>query len=103
MMQGMLMDMLRALATPNMDIRKKTLDIALDLINQHNIDEVPYSILQGHPLPASQKSSLHLPLVFMSISTHSGMRNSARHRCVYVSLPGLTPRWEGIISADAVA
>ena len=41
MMQGMLMDMLRALATPNMDIRKKTLDIALDLINQHNIDEVP--------------------------------------------------------------
>ena len=39
-MQNMLMDMLRALATPNMDIRKKTLDIALDLINQHNIDEV---------------------------------------------------------------
>ena len=41
-MQGMLMDMLRALATPNMDIRKKTLDIALDLINQHNIDEVSH-------------------------------------------------------------
>ena len=40
MMAGMLMDVLRALATPNMDIRKKTLDIALDLITQHNIDEV---------------------------------------------------------------
>ncbi|CAL8470680.1 g10222 [Coccomyxa elongata] len=39
-MQAMLMDVLRALATPNMDIRKKTLDIALDLITQHNIDEV---------------------------------------------------------------
>ena len=39
-MQGMLMDILRALATPNMDIRKKTLDIALELINQQNIDEV---------------------------------------------------------------
>ena len=38
-MQGMLMDVLRALAAPNMDIRKKTLDIALDLITQHNIDE----------------------------------------------------------------
>ncbi|KAK9833410.1 hypothetical protein WJX81_002667 [Elliptochloris bilobata] len=35
-----LMDMLRALATPNMDIRKKTLDIALDLITSRNIDEV---------------------------------------------------------------
>ena len=33
------MDMLRALATPNMDIRKKTLDIALDLITSRNIDE----------------------------------------------------------------
>jgi coatomer subunit beta len=39
-MQAMLMDVLRALATPNMDIRKKTLDIALDLITQQNIDEV---------------------------------------------------------------
>ena len=51
-MQAMLMDMLRALATPNMDIRKKTLDIALDLINQHNIDEVPCSTAQGQLLSA---------------------------------------------------
>ena len=40
MMQEVLMDMLRALAAPNMDIRKKVLDIALDLIDQRNIDEV---------------------------------------------------------------
>lgn len=33
------MDILRALATPNMDIRKKTLDIALDLVSPQNIDE----------------------------------------------------------------
>lgn len=39
-MQEMLMDVLRALTSPNMDIRKKTLDIALDLINSRNIDEV---------------------------------------------------------------
>jgi hypothetical protein len=50
-MQNMLMDMLRALATPNMDIRKKTLDIALDLINQHNIDEVTPAAWQ-HPVSA---------------------------------------------------
>ena len=34
------MDVLRALTSPNMDIRKKTLDIALDLITSRNIDEV---------------------------------------------------------------
>lgn len=40
-MQDMLMDVLRALATPNLDIRQKTLDLALDLITHRNIDEVP--------------------------------------------------------------
>nr|BAC87706.1 coatomer subunit beta [Botryococcus braunii] len=39
-MTEMLMDVLRALAAPNMDIRKKALDISLDLITQRNIDEV---------------------------------------------------------------
>ena len=34
------MDVLRALATPNLDIRQKTLDLALDLITHRNIDEV---------------------------------------------------------------
>lgn len=32
--------MLRALSSPNLDIRRKTLDIALDLITSRNIDEV---------------------------------------------------------------
>jgi hypothetical protein len=31
---------LRALSSPNLDIRRKTLDIALDLITSRNIDEV---------------------------------------------------------------
>ena len=35
-----IMDVLRALSSPNLDIRKKTLDIALDLITLRNIDEV---------------------------------------------------------------
>ena len=52
-MQELLMDVLRALATPNMDIRKKTLDIALDLITARNIDEVltrtlPFALTAFH-------------------------------------------------------
>ena len=44
-MQDVLMDILRALSSPNMDIRKKTLDIAMDLITSRNIDEVGGSVL----------------------------------------------------------
>jgi coatomer subunit beta len=39
-MVDMIMDVLRVLSSPNMDIRRKTLDIALDLITPRNIDEV---------------------------------------------------------------
>jgi len=39
-MEELLMDILRALNSPNMDIRKKTVDIALDLITSKNIEEV---------------------------------------------------------------
>ena len=39
-LQELLMDILRALASPNMDIRRKTLDIALDLVSPKNIEEV---------------------------------------------------------------
>ncbi len=34
------MDVLRVLSSPNLDIRKKTLDIAMELITARNIDEV---------------------------------------------------------------
>ncbi|OIV89950.1 hypothetical protein TanjilG_24449 [Lupinus angustifolius] len=39
-MVEMVMDVLRALSTPNVDIRRKTIDIALELITLRNIDEV---------------------------------------------------------------
>ena len=39
-LQEMLMDILRALTSPNLDIRSKTLDIALDLVSARNVDEV---------------------------------------------------------------
>ncbi|KAG2433993.1 hypothetical protein HYH02_012454 [Chlamydomonas schloesseri] len=39
-MTEVVMDTLRALSSPSLDIRKKTLDISLDLITARNIDEV---------------------------------------------------------------
>ncbi|XP_010246790.1 PREDICTED: coatomer subunit beta-1-like [Nelumbo nucifera] len=39
-MIDMIMDVLRALSSPNLDIRRKTLDIVLELITPRNIDEV---------------------------------------------------------------
>ncbi|KAF3781577.1 Coatomer subunit beta-1 [Nymphaea thermarum] len=36
----MIMDILRALSSPNLDIRRKTLDIVLELITPRNVDEV---------------------------------------------------------------
>ncbi|KAF9615164.1 hypothetical protein IFM89_022225 [Coptis chinensis] len=36
----MIMDVLRALSSPNLDIRRKTIDIALELITPRNVDEV---------------------------------------------------------------
>ena len=34
------MDMLQALSSPNMDIKRKCLDVALSLVSKKNIDEV---------------------------------------------------------------
>ncbi|XP_057459805.1 coatomer subunit beta-1-like [Actinidia eriantha] len=39
-MVDMIMDVLRALSSPNLDIRRKTIDISLELITPRNIDEV---------------------------------------------------------------
>ena len=39
-MQEMVMDILRAVNSPNSDIRRKALDIVLDLVTARNIDEV---------------------------------------------------------------
>ncbi|KAI3956558.1 hypothetical protein MKW92_026115 [Papaver armeniacum] len=39
-MVDMIMDVLRALASTNLDIRRKTIDTALELITPQNIDEV---------------------------------------------------------------
>lgn len=43
--QEQLLDVLRALSSPNLDIRRKTLDITLDLLTPRNIDEVSWQLL----------------------------------------------------------
>jgi coatomer subunit beta len=43
-MQEMVMDVLRALSSPNLDIRQKCLDITLDLITPRNIAEVVHAL-----------------------------------------------------------
>ena len=39
-MSEMLMDVLRALSSPNLDVKEKVLSIALDLVNSRSVDEV---------------------------------------------------------------
>ncbi|ABO95545.1 predicted protein [Ostreococcus lucimarinus CCE9901] len=40
LLQAMIMDILRAISSPNIDIKRKTLDLVLDLITPRNIDDV---------------------------------------------------------------
>ncbi len=49
-MQELLLDVLRALASPNLDIRQKTLDLALDLVTNRNIDEAGRLPARLHPV-----------------------------------------------------
>lgn len=36
------MDILRVLSTPDLEVRKKTLQLALDLVSSRNVEEVNY-------------------------------------------------------------
>lgn len=39
------MDILRVLSTPDLEVRKKTLQLALDLVSSRNVEEVKYILL----------------------------------------------------------
>lgn len=39
------MDILRVLSTPDLEVRKKTLQLALDLVSSRNVEEVKYLLL----------------------------------------------------------
>ena len=42
------MDILRVLSTPDLEVRKKTLQLALDLVSSRNVEEVKYILLLFH-------------------------------------------------------
>ena len=41
--QELVMDILRVLSAPDLEVRKKTLSLALDLVSSRNIEEVSYA------------------------------------------------------------
>lgn len=40
--QDLVMDILRVLSTPDLEVRKKTLQLALDLVSSRNVEEVGF-------------------------------------------------------------
>jgi len=54
-LQEVLMDIMRALSSPNLDIKKRVLDIAMDLLQPQNIDEV-ISKLKGEIVKTQDKN-----------------------------------------------
>ena len=40
LIQDLVMDILRVLSTPDLEVRKKTLQLALDLVSSRNVEEV---------------------------------------------------------------
>ncbi|OBS80323.1 hypothetical protein A6R68_21475 [Neotoma lepida] len=40
-LQDLVMDILRVLSTPDLEVRKKTLQLALDLVSSRNVEEIP--------------------------------------------------------------
>jgi coatomer subunit beta len=58
-MQGLVMDLLRALSCPNMDIRKKTLAIAMDLVTVHSVDEVILSLKREINKAQEEEDKVH--------------------------------------------
>lgn len=55
------MDILRVLSTPDLEVRKKTLQLALDLVSSRNVEEVS----------GMHSISMFLVVVFMSKHGHS--------------------------------
>ena len=72
-MQDVVMDVLRALSSPNGDIRRKALDIALELITPRNIDEVVATlkkeIVRTQSRDASESSGEYRQMLVQAVHT----------------------------------
>lgn len=61
------MDILRVLSTPDLEVRKKTLQLALDLVSSRNVEEV------GH---------VHSVSVFLLILSEVSIKKGGKRRAV---------------------
>lgn len=61
-LQELVMDILRVLASPDLEVRKKTLSLVLELVNSRNVDEVCVFLLFGG---VSQCTCLFVCLAFV--------------------------------------
>lgn len=65
-MTELLMDILRALAAPNLDVRKKVLDVALDLVSPRAVDEV-IGVLKKEAVKTQQGRDMERALEYRSL------------------------------------
>eukprot|EP00210_Caulerpa_lentillifera_P003069 g2931.t1 len=66
-MQEMLMDVLRALSSPNLDLRQKTLDLALDMLTSKNVEEVVGTEYRQLLVKAIHSCAIRFPIVAESV------------------------------------
>lgn len=71
-LRDMVMDVLRALSSPNVDIKKKILDIVLDLLSSKNIEEVVLAL---------KKEVVKVDDLSESAGEHRQMLVQAIHKC----------------------
>ncbi|QDZ25483.1 subunit beta of coatomer [Chloropicon primus] len=71
-LKDMVMDILRALSSPNVDIKKKILDIVLDLLSSKNIEEVVLAL---------KKEVVKVDDLSESAGEHRQMLVQAIHKC----------------------
>ncbi|KAI3901284.1 hypothetical protein MKW92_051253 [Papaver armeniacum] len=83
-MVDMIMDVLRALASPNMDIRRKTINIAFELITLHNIDEVVQALKKevvGLRSKELEKNGEHRQMLVQSIHSCAPKISEVSRHC----------------------
>lgn len=86
-LQELLMDILRALASPNADIREKTLDITMALISPRNIEEV-VNVLKREIVKTSdkgmEKASQYRQMLIKAIHTCAVKFPDVAHSVVHM-------------------
>lgn len=67
--QDLVMDILRVLSTPDLEVRKKTLQLALDLVSSRNVEEVKQNSERKHCCKLSGQTWYNSHLTFIWFSS----------------------------------